>query len=207
MTKLSKEDRNIILADLWEKLREGTEAREGLVQEIAEAVRDHRPLGHHLPGTLDSTLSNINGPYMTYGEVPLGLEYGVDEEWSDDGVTEIQVTPPGTDTQLYIPVGVRSFNKPGEIWVLEAANNPRWGKRAGFDSAAYSLDHGAFKSLPVERHLAYYRTWWNAFSYDNPLVVRFRHGDRAEPDTKLRWTIYGVTVEQLPSSCGVLPPE
>lgn len=191
---LSKEDRNIILADLWERLREGTPEREGLIQEIAEAVRGSDPLlKHHRAFKEQHGENGYIAPY-----VPLGLELAIPTEWD-----HYQIPPPD-GYQYYVPFGVRSFNKPGEIWVEEVGAGTCWPRRVkNFDSASFSLDHGAFKGMPVERHLSHYRTpaAFEPITEDGPLHLQFRLGDRGEPTTKLRWTLYGIGFQPVETSC------
>ena len=201
--KLTKEEREIIVADVHEavldsvldKLKErwwGTE-REQLIHEVAESVRSPA-YGNGYGGNYGTPpISGSSHGVVTVvsSEVPLGVEC---EAERTGAVTEIQIFP--RRGHFYVQ-GIRSFNKPGEIWVERIyAPSSVWDLDAGangLDSATWSLDHGKFKEMPLQRHLAYYRADWGCCNHENPIRVEFRSGDVPTGTTpKLRWTLYGM---------------
>ena len=194
---MTKEDREIITADLWEKMKLlHDQERENLVQEVAESLGERDEWVRGL-------LGGGAGPGLTTlvtSEVPLGIDFAVDP---DEPRTYVQIFPP--EGFFYVE-GVRSFNRPGEIWVEEVTPDGLH-RPMGFDSATYSLDHQDFGDAPVQRHLAYYRAPWGAISPENPLQVTFRAGHLE--GRNLRWTLYGihaVSLDMTGPPIAALPP-
>lgn len=192
---ISKEDREIVAADVLElvkKLR--ADEREDLIKEIAEEVMgrgDMRTYAQMIGSPVGASTSVAT-------DVPMGFRWQADPFGNP---TAVQIFP----RKGFLNVrGVRSFNEPGEIWIDYLQGGVGFDiSPDGFDSASFSLTHGAFKDAPVERHLAYYRAPWGVISLQNPLTVTFKTGHlapkRPEGAPWLNWTLYGEWVQSWDS--------
>lgn len=122
---------------------------------------DKQAIIDELLGALNSTNNRVR---LVQAECPLGMRVQANLPGE---LTTIIVSP--NNSGRFLIKGVRSFNFPGEIEILKLATGDGIARNAAsFDSASYSLNHGAFKDADPGEHLAYYRAPWGRSTANDP---------------------------------------
>lgn len=142
---------------------------------------------------IDELLGSLNSDHNRVRLVQAESPLGIDVQANAPGCPmTVEVFPPHG---RFMVQGVRSFNLPGEISISEILGpdgQPR--SAAAFDSASYSLDHGAFKNADPAEHLAYYKAPWGEISRDHPLGITCVVIGTPSLIPFLRWTLYGTLI-------------
>lgn len=144
-----------------------------------------------LLGALNSKNNRVR---VVQAECPLGMRVQAN---SPAGCATTIIVSPNNSGRFLIR-GVRSFNKPGEIEILRLATGDGLHRNAtSFDSASYSLDHGAFKDTDPGEHLAYYRAPWGEINNQDPMTISFAALGSHAVLPFISWTLYGTFVREI----------
>ncbi len=189
---MTPSDRRAIVDDLLARLKDPNDPdRQQMLAQLTKDLKERYDwenafsVGVPEPGD-DPYRASALGGYAVRKNVPLGVE--LDLRY---GPTEMSfiVFP---RTGVFYVHGVRSFNGPYEVEVIRVQHgNGTDLVPSSFDSASYSLTHGAFSDADVHRHLAYYRADWGAISRANPLLINLKPWGTPAVGPVFAWTLYG----------------
>lgn len=191
---LYADDREQIIEEVLRRLRNTNLESEASARDVLSALDDPEVLDA-VGKKLSSRMIQTRGLHVVQDESPLGVELSLP---IDGHVRCIEVFP---NRGTYTIQGVRSFNDAGTVQIDRVTKgNGSPANMSPFDSASYSLDHGAFKNGPIEAHLAYYPAPWGSIDRLHPLGIWARARGTFSCPPPVRWTLYGR------ASCSVFDP-